>query len=201
MTENNERLERKADSAAQKVARVYAEALLEEAQERGMAEEILDELRTLLGNVAGVDPLIGNFFLGGLIGRHIREEILRKAFEGRASDLFVDFLLVVNHHDRLDLLRPITEAYQGLLEQRMGKVRVSVRSAVPLDEDHRERLTQQLRQMMNREPVLEIRVVPELIGGLMIQVGDWLYDASVRSRLEALQNQLIQRSSHVIKAG
>jgi len=191
----------RADAAAQRVARVYAEALLDEAQQRNAAAETLDELEGLVHDVAGADPLLASFFLGGAIGRENREAVLKAAFDGRVSDLLRNFLLVLNEHDRLDLLRPVLAAGRDLLEQRTGKVRVHVRSAVPLDDPHRERLVGELRQVTGREPVLEVRVDPDLLGGLVVQVGDWLYDVSVRARLEALRNQLIERSSHVSEIG
>ena len=186
-----------ADAAAQRVARVYAEALLDEAEQRGAVAETLGELEALLNDVAGADPLLASFFLGGAIGRENRQAVLKAAFDGRVSDLFRNFLLVLNDHDRLDLLRPILAAGRDLLEERTGKRRVQVRTAVPLDDAHRERLQGELRKVMRREPVLEFHVDPDLIGGLVVQAGDWLYDVSVRSRLEALRNQLIERSSHV----
>ena len=55
-------------------------------------------------------------------------------------------------------------------------------------------------RQFGREPVLDARVDPDLLGGLMVQVGDWLYDASVRTRLERIRNQLIERSSHAIQS-
>ena len=59
----------------------------------------------------------------------------------------------------------------------------------------------QLRDLWQREPILESAVDPDLLGGLVVQVGDWLYDASVRTQLETLRNQLITRSSHEIQSG
>jgi F-type H+-transporting ATPase subunit delta len=190
-----------ADAGAQRVARVYAEALLAEAEKQNLAREIEQELDGLVREVAGADPILRNFFLGGVVGRGARKVALQKAFAGRASDLLVNFLHVVNDHDRLELLRPIREAYRNLLEDRLGHVRVRVTSAIPLSDDYRERLVQQLRQTTRREPVLEATVDAALLGGLVVRVGDYLYDASVRTRLAMIRNQLIERSSHAIQTG
>ena len=56
--------------------------------------------------------------------------------------------------------------------------------------DQRERLLNDLRQTIHKEPVLETQVDPALLGGLVVKVGDWVYDASVRTRLENLKKQL-----------
>ena len=202
MTEPTEkRPEFKADTSAQRIARVYAEALLDEAQAGGTADEVLGELDVLLRDVTRADPQIASFFLGGLIGRDARDKVLRDAVADKVSPTFLNFLMVLNHHDRLELLQPILIAYRDLLEQRTGKVRVQVRSAVPLPEEQSERLRQELRTSLQREPVLESTVDPDLLGGLVVQVGDWLYDASVKSRLETLRNQLVESSSHAIQVG
>ena len=113
----------------------------------------------------------------------------------------LNFLLVLNDHDRLELLRSIRLSYRDLLEERTGKVRVLVRSAVPLPEDQKERLLRELGDTLHREPVLDMTVDPELLGGLVVQVGDWLYDASVKNRLETIRDDLVQRSSHEVQVG
>jgi F-type H+-transporting ATPase subunit delta len=189
------------DASAQRIARVYAEALLEGAQKQNLTEEIQQDLEGLLRDVAGSDPLMRNFFLGGVVGRGARKEALEKAFAGRVNEIFLNFLLVLNDHDRLELLGPIIGAYEKLMVERSGKVVVRVRSAVPLADEYRERLVQQLAQMTRREPILETSVDPSLLGGLVVRVGDYVYDASVRTRLATLRNQLIERSSHAIQTG
>jgi F-type H+-transporting ATPase subunit delta len=191
----------KPDVSAQRVARVYAEALLDEAQEHGLADEIAEQLDQLLSEVARRDPVMASFFLGGVVGREARANTLRSAFAGRVSDIFLNFLLVLNDHERLELLRPIAQNYRDLLEQQAGKVRVQVRTAVPLPDDQRERLLGELREVTRREPILEPTVDPDLLGGLVVQVGDWLYDASVKTRLETLRNELVERSCHAIQVG
>ena len=78
--------------------------------------------------------------------------------------------------------------------------RVLVRSAVALTDDQQAEIRKTLSESLHKEPVLELRTDPELLGGLVVQVGDKVYDTSVRSRLEALRNQLMSRGSNVVKA-
>ena len=112
----------------------------------------------------------------------------------------MNFLLVLNDHDRLDALRSIAASIHTLNEKRTGKVRVHVRSALPLASDQQDALRQELRTAFGREPLLETSVDPDLLGGLTVQVGDVLYDASIRTRLEQMRTQLIERSSHAIQS-
>jgi F-type H+-transporting ATPase subunit delta len=194
-----------ADATAQRVARVYAEALYGEADKRGGERQaitsVLEELEFVSNEVAASDPVIRTFFVGGIVGRDRRRDALQKAFTGKLSELALHFLLVLNHHERLELLRSVLVVYRQLVEERSGQVRVLVRTAVPLPDDQRERLVNELRQMTRREPVLQTRLDPDMLGGLIVQVGDWLYDASVRHQLEIIRNQLIESSSHEIQYG
>jgi F-type H+-transporting ATPase subunit delta len=184
----------------QRVARVYAEALLNAADRRQQADEVLTDLEGLVREVFTTDPQFEAFLSSSAIGRERKAEAIRKAFEGRAAEVFVNFLLVLNDHQRLDLLRPIAAAYRELRDERARRVRVRVDAAAPLAEDQRRRLEADLREAFRLEPVLDVRVDPELLGGLTVRVGDWLYDASVRSRLDALKQELIARSSHEIQS-
>ena len=79
-----------------------------------------------------MDSVIRSFFVGGVVGRDRRKVALKKAFEGKLSDLGLHFLLVLNDHERLELLRPTLSVYRGLMEERSGQVRALVWSALPL---------------------------------------------------------------------
>jgi F-type H+-transporting ATPase subunit delta len=189
------------DVGTQRVAKVYAEAILRAALARGQADELQEELDSFVKNVLDADPRLETFLSSGAIGKHPKGEVLRTAFAGRASDVFVHSLLVLNDHERLDLLRPICAAYRELRDRRAGRMRVLVRSALPLPEDQRERLMQELRETFHKEPLLETQVDQDLLGGMVVRVGDWLYDHSVRTQLETIRNQIIARSSYEIQSG
>jgi F-type H+-transporting ATPase subunit delta len=188
------------DDATQHVASVYAQALLNAADKSGQTAEIIEDLDSLLYQVFTQDGYLEAFLTSRGVSRDRRDAALRAAFQGRSSDLFLNFLLVLNEHDRLDALRSIAATLRTLNEKRTGKVRVQVRSAQPLADEQQDKLRQELRTVFGRDPILETRVDPELLGGLTVQVGDVLYDASIRTRLEQMRTQLIERSSHAIQS-
>lgn len=190
-----------ADVSQQRIARVYAEALLAAALKRNEAENVLAELNALEQRVQRPNPIMAAFFTSGVISRDNKARTIRTVFENRSSELLVNFLLVLNDHDRLNLLRAIHAAYQKLLDERAGRMYVQVRSAVPLAGDQADKLRSELRATFQREPQLETRVDPELLGGLVVQLGDWVYDGSVRTRLQHLKNQILMESSHAIQGG
>src|SRR5713101_2675683 len=120
-----------ADVSAQRVARVYAEALLNAADKQGQADAIFEELDSLVGDVFAANPQFETLLSSAAAGRKARAEILKAVFSDRASQLFYNFLLVLNDQERLDLLRTILAAYRDLNDQRSARIRVQVESAVP----------------------------------------------------------------------
>jgi F-type H+-transporting ATPase subunit delta len=201
MKQNGEQpTEHTADVSAQRIARVYAEALVNAADKQGQGDAVLEDLESLVRDVFRTDPLLETFLASGVISRRRKGEVIRSVFENRASPLLVNLLLVLNEHDRLGLLRTILAEARELRDQRAGRMRIEVKSAVALGDDQLDRLRGQLRQTLQIEPVLETQVDPGLLGGLVVRVGDWVYDSSVRMRLDTIRNQLIERSSHEIQS-
>jgi F-type H+-transporting ATPase subunit delta len=189
------------DVGARRIARVYAEALLGAAEARQQVEPILEEIDSLVRDVIGADERAAAVFSSAALGRKARKEILEKVFKPRASELFYQFLLVVNDHERLDLLAAINSEIRALNDERQRRIRVQVFSAVPLGDDQRERISARVRDSFNLEPVLLEQVEPSLLGGLRIRVGDTQFDGTVRTRLDNLKQQLLARSSHEIQSG
>jgi F-type H+-transporting ATPase subunit delta len=188
------------DEGVLRIARVYAEALLEAAAQAGQAEQILRELEEVRAAIHGV-PEADAFLHSPSFGRNTREAILRKAFEGQGSDLLLNFVLVLNHHDRLPLFRGVVQIYRELYDRRFGRVPVRVTSAAPLGDDQVQRLRDGLRTSLQREPVLDFKVDPSLLGGVVVRVNDWMYDSSLRSRLLAVRDELLESSNHAIQSG
>lgn len=183
------------DDATRHVARIYAEALLSAADKRQQTQEVLEQFESLAHDVLGRDPAFALLLASAVIGRDKKRELLRRAFEGKINETLYNFLLVLNDHDRLGVVREIAVTMRGIYERRAGRIPVEVRAAAPLADDQRERLRQELREKFGREPILDVRVDPELLGGLVVRVEDWVYDGSVQARLERIRKQLVGQAS------
>jgi F-type H+-transporting ATPase subunit delta len=182
------------------VAGVYSRALLELARETGAEDALLEELAGLAGYLAG-HPEVADFFASPLVDAAARRETVEKTFRGRASDLLVDGLQVLNRKGRLDLLPAVAEAYRRQHRELKGIVDVQVRTAVPLSPALRDRLAAAARRFTGREPHLVEEVQPGLLGGLVIQVGDQKIDASIASQLHEISRRLDERGSQEIYRG
>jgi F-type H+-transporting ATPase subunit delta len=93
----------------------------------------------------------------------------------------------------VELVPEIEEGYRELLGQYRGREQVEVSSAVPLQESEREQIVRFLTRLINKDVVLDSRVDPSILGGLVIKVGDRLIDGSTRTRLQGLGKQLQKR--------
>jgi F-type H+-transporting ATPase subunit delta len=188
-------------SSERRLARVYAEALLDVAQERGQAEEIARDLQTFIAEVYEQSAELEETFSSPVVKRAAKVPILDKLFKGRINDLFYNFLIVLNSKDRLGLIRHVVAAYRDLLDERAKRVRVSVRSAVPMNDEQIEHLKESITQATGLDPIITAKADPDLLGGMIVQVGDHVFDSSVRNRIETIRNQLLARSSYEIQTG
>src|SRR5262245_1857829 len=93
------------DAGARRIARVYAEALTNAAADHNQADAIVEELVSLVIDLFAAEPHLEAFITSGAIGRERKAATIRSIFQGRGSQIFVNFLLVLNDHQRLDLLR------------------------------------------------------------------------------------------------
>ena len=100
----------------------------------------------------------------------------------------------------MDCIRPIHRLAQSLYNESQGKIPVEVRTAEPLDDKLSQRIAEAVRGLTGREPQLLPEVDPSLIAGVVLRIGDTVYDASVSSRLEKVRVQMINRSVHEIQS-
>jgi len=200
--ESEEQLARGAAGVdALQVGAVYAEALLNAAEKAGQVDNVVGELDALLDTTVKRGSPLRPFFASGVISRETRSEVIRKVFDSRANPLLVDFLMVLNEHDRLPLLPVMIFELKQLRDRRARKLPVYVSAAAPLAEDQLELVRQAVRRNLNLEPMLETRIDPELLGGIVLRVGDWVFDGSVQNKLNDLSKQITENSSHEIQSG
>lgn len=183
------------------IARVYAEALWKIAQRDQVTGDVIEEWDTLIHNVLDQDASIERFFRSLTVGRDQRSEVIRKAFEGKVSDLIYQFLVTLNRHDRLGLVRACGVALHELDDQGKNIVAVEVRSAVELTDEQSGKVEQLIRQRFGVEPRLSTQVDQSLLGGLWIRVGDTVLDRTIRTNLRKLRDVIQTRNSYEIQSG
>ncbi len=188
------------DVRAEHVAGVYAEALLGAADSAGLTDAVLDEFDGLLAEVLDPSPQFERVLSSALILHEEKAAILDRVLGGRASPTLLNFLKVLSRHGRLDLLRPIHRQARLLHERFHGRVPVQVTTAAPVDAQVAARIVEAVRPLLDGEPVLQRAVDPKLIGGIVVRVGDTVYDGSIAAQLRMVRQQMIDRSAHEIQS-
>jgi len=178
-----------------RIARVYAEAILNVAGKENRADELGSELELVSAELKG-NKVVEQFFAAGTISRAGKLPVLAAGFERGTSETFRKLIGVLNENNRLTLLPAIHAEYRKLQDVRSGRIRVTATSAVQLSDEQVDQLKTTLRTQLKAEPVLTIRNDADILGGLIVQVGDKVYDSSVRSRLENLRNTLLTSGTH-----
>jgi F-type H+-transporting ATPase subunit delta len=190
-----------ADISAQRLAKVYAESLYAVAEKAGRVADVIGELDSLIDDVFKADPRLEVLLSSAAVGPAVRRTAIEKGFAGRAGDIFYNFLLVLNDHERLELLRAVRQAMHDLDDAKKGRLKVNVTTAVPLSAGAREDVARAVRDRVGSEPVLVAHVDPAILGGMKLRIGDRQIDASVRTRIDNLRHQILARSSHEIQTG
>ncbi len=168
-------------------ARRYAQALFELAQEHDKQDEWLDALGQASDALA--DPTVA-LYLGVPRVPIVRKlDTVARLMEGSDEPL-ANAIGLLTARGSLALLPAIVREYGVRLNESQGRAQAQVTSAVALSDEQRGKLSGLLRDMLGRDVVIEVAVDPDIMGGVVVQVGDQIIDGSVRTRLEALKRRL-----------
>jgi ATP synthase F1 delta subunit len=170
------------------VARVYAEALFEVGREKGK----LDALQQQLGQFA--DEVDRNrelqvFFFSPYLSTTEKQEGIERAISGAEPELTNFLELLVDKHRMTEVFR-IRREFDELWKHENRRLDVTVTSAVELDRAVVEKIGQEVERQTGEKVDLSSRVDGEILGGIVLQVGNMVLDASIRSRLEKLRKSV-----------
>lgn len=171
------------------IARRYASALYEEASSREVIDKTdvdVDFLHETLKASRELRMLLAS----PVVNAEKKEAILRRLFEPHVSGLTLNFLVLATRKRREPLLGLILEAYRALRLEQRGIVEARARIALSMDEESVAQLREAVARVVGKEVVLEVEEDPEILGGIVVKVGDTVYDGSLRRQLSALQEQL-----------
>ncbi len=188
------------DPGALAVATLYARSYLNAAESTGTSDAE-EELVSFIDDVLAGHPEFRRVLTSDSVGRKDKLDLVNRVVAPRCSEFFANFLKVLIQHGRIELIDEIREVAARVREELAGHQRVQVRSAQPLTDSSRSRVVSQLRDKLGFEPILQESVDESLIGGLVIQVGDTVYDSSLRTRLKSLAGRLTERTLNEIQSG
>jgi len=179
---------------------VYATALFELAQKAGLVELVRGELEGLV-RLEKSEPNFAAFLSSSAVDDDRRAESLERMFRDRLSDLVLNTLQVMNEHGRCGLLQVLCRQYVLRQEEAANQIEALAVSAVELDESQRKLVEAVAAGLTDKEPLVEFVVDPSVLGGLVLQIGDWRYDNSLRTRLKVAHGQLRERGDRGLEVG
>jgi len=183
----------------QQVAAIYAKAFLATGEKTGKTDALVEELHDLCVQLEQF-PDFKAVLASALVSSEEKSQMLDRVLGSKVSSVMLDFLKVLGAHGRLDVLQAIEEEVSRLHDELRGRVRVEVRTATPIADGMSRPLRAALERLLGGEPKLDAQVDPALIGGIVLRVGDTVYDGSVARQLAEVRRQMINRSVHEIQS-
>ena len=182
------------------LADVYEEALLSTAVEQGIDEVVAEEFAELV-RYLDEDPGFTVFLTSDSVDDDPRRVSLEKMFRGRMNDLLLNVLQVLNNRGRMNLVRSVQRCVELRMEAKHHQQEVVVETAIPLTDELKADIKQRIGEQIAKEVILIEELRPELIGGVVIRVGDVQVDGSVASGIRTMRRQLFQRATEEIYGG
>jgi F-type H+-transporting ATPase subunit delta len=187
------------DVDAERLAGVYASAGLNAAGGIGEQEQVVNELEAIVGEVLSLDSRLQQILASVLIAAEEKVTMLDRLFGGKVSTTTLNLLKVMARHKRLNLLRDVAKVSRTLWQDRSGRIPVELETANELDATLEREILVAFGDVLGADPIVTQRVNPELIAGFVIRVGDRVYDGSVRTRLEKMRVNMIERAVDAIQ--
>jgi F-type H+-transporting ATPase subunit delta len=175
------------------LAQVYARSLFEVAREHSRMDEVREQLGQFADAVSESRQL-AVFFFSPYFSTKEKQEMLDRVLVG-AEEVFLNFLRLLIENHRMPVIFRIRQQYERLWEEEHRMLPVEITSAIALDEATTENLGRTIGERAGRKVTLAARVDPEILGGIIVRVGNSILDASIRNRLEQLRRHVAQGAS------
>jgi F-type H+-transporting ATPase subunit delta len=187
------------DVTAERLARVYAQAFWGVAVKQTDVAATVSELRAVVTDVLDKYPALETMLGSALVDQSEKERILDRLFANSLSAPVLNFLKVLLAHNRLEILRLVAKEIAGLEREHLGQAEVEIRVADPLDPVILGELHDALRRRLQKEPILKVTVDPDVVGGIIVKIGDTVYDGSLKRRFEMARKSIIARATDMIQ--
>jgi F-type H+-transporting ATPase subunit delta len=174
----------------EEIAEVYARALFEVAKEHDLLDDIREQLEMFADALRDNRDLM-TFFFSPYFSTEEKKDGLRRAVDG-ADPAFMNFLEALLERHRMPAIFRIRARYQKLWDEENKLLPVEITSAIELDKSIARNIGERIGEQTGRKVQLSSKVDPEILGGIVLRVGNSVLDASIRNRLNQLRKQVAQ---------
>jgi F-type H+-transporting ATPase subunit delta len=172
----------------EEIAGVYARSLFEVAKDQGKLDEIREQL-SAFADALSESREMQQFFFSPYFSTAEKEEGLEKVVSG-ADPVIMNFLKLLIENHRMPVLFRVRDAFEELWEQENKLLPVQVTSAIELDKGTIKQIGDRIAEQTGQKVDLSSSVEPDILGGIVVRVGNSVLDASIRNRLEQLRKQV-----------
>ena len=177
------------------VAKRYAVGLFELAQEKKMTDRIASEMKAI-AEVCKQDKTLLNFLAAPQIRDQDKQKVLEDVFAKRVSDPVREFLELVVRKRRSQYLIDIADSFNDLVLESQGFIKTRVESAIPLTDKESKALEAKLAKKTGKKILMNRIVKPEIMGGVIVHLGNKVIDKSVKHDLMLLRDRLLDLKVH-----
>jgi len=174
----------------EEIAQVYARSLFEVASEQGSVDTVRDQLGQF-ADAVGANRDLAVYFFSPYFSADEKKTGLHRTVSD-AEPIFVNFLEALIERHRMPAIFRIRTEFEGLYDKLHKLLPVTVTSAIELDAETVENLGKKIGEQTGNEIELSTNVDPEILGGIILRVGNFIMDASIRTRLEKLRREVAQ---------
>jgi F-type H+-transporting ATPase subunit delta len=179
---------------SEKVARKYATALYERAEERKSLDRLSEDFEAARTALDAADDL-RRILQSPVVKSEDKRAVLKEIFGGKASEEFVEGIDLLANKERLEVFEAMVDAYRELRDRRAGLVEADVATAADIGEDGLDRLKQRLESTLDKRVRMKSTIDEKLIGGFTARVDDTVVDASIAGKLRALKKRFAASES------
>ena len=167
-------------------AKRYSDALLELSQDSDKIRKGLEEIVDTLSSSQDLKDFMSN----PVISIEDKKSVIEKIFAGKIDKTLLNFLKLLVDKDRFNLIDEILESYSKDVDKQKNIQKVSVISAIELDEELKSKLINKLAQKLNKNIELETQLDKDIIAGLVIKTEDNVIDMSLKHKFEEMKKEI-----------
>jgi F-type H+-transporting ATPase subunit delta len=177
--------------SAYRVARRYAEAAIEFAEEKNQGERLANDL-ALVQKAMNESAELKSFLKSPVISKEKKRSVLESIFKTKVESLTFDFLNLLVEKGREDVLDSILVEYFRIRDEQLGIMTLELRAAVELSNDQQKTIAKKFESMMQKKIRVVFSVDKQLKWGFVARAGDTVYDGSIARQLELLRSRFAE---------
>ena len=178
------------------VARRYAQALYQDALQHKCVDRVDEDIAMIQESINGSREL-KRFFDDPILSAEKKQKVVESLFADRVHETTLGLLRLLVTKGRENIFSDVAAAYQTMRDEQLGIVEARVRAALPLEAGDKKKVIEGIEAMTGKQVRLNTEGDPSSLGGLVIRVGDTVYDGSVLHQLKTLRGRLEQSTLHV----